>query len=355
VSVHRYRDKQWRVAWRDSTGTQRNRIFDRKGDADQHDTAIRRAKQIGPRALRELEQESMTLRAFITGPWRMHAATLSQASRDRNHWAIKNHLAEILDEPLLEIDAARVLAHQTYLREHGRTDSTTHSTLVVLSGILQVAVGQTKIGANPVRAIRKVGAGTPEVHPLTVEQLERLIDDLDGRDRALVVIAGHLGLRPGETRQVAWEAWDGDARLIVPSEIVKENARRTRSIEVPRMTAHHLRAWRLASGRPDASTPIVGPMSANAIRLWNRKNLRPATKRLFGREDVTLKTMRHTHASALHYAGWALPAAAARMGHSVAVHVKTYTHVLEGLDGRRYPDLDALITDAHERAQRAVS
>ena len=38
------------------------------------------------------------------------------------------------------------------------------------------------------------------------------------------------------------------------------------------------------------------------------------------REDVTLYTLRHSHASALHPAGFTLPEAARRLGHAVAEH-----------------------------------
>jgi hypothetical protein len=41
-----------------------------------------------------------------------------------------------------------------------------------------------------------------------------------------------------------------------------------------------------------------------------------------------------------------VPDAARRMGHSGEEHLKTYAHVIDALGARRYPDLDALITDA---------
>lgn len=353
MSVHKQANGKWRVAYRDGAGGQRTKVFDRKGDADRFDTDIRRRKQLGPRHVRELEQEGMTLREFITGPWRHHGETLSAPSRRKHKWAIGLHLDALLDDALLDIDATRVLAHQGYLTDHGRTANTTREALIYLSGILQVAVDQGRIPANPVRAVRKTGSGRPPVRPITVDQLERLLDGADGRDRALILLGGHLGLRPGECRQIPWEEWDGAGRIVVPQDIVKANAKRTRQIEVPRATAAELRRWQLASGGR-GRTPIVGPMTDNAVRLWNRKRLRPLTERLFGRTDVTLKTLRHTHASLLHYAGFTLPEAAARMGHSGAVHIQTYAHVIEGLDGRRYADLDALIDDTRARRRTTL-
>jgi integrase len=61
---------------------------------------------------------------------------------------------------------------------------------------------------------------------------------------------------------------------------------------------------------------------------------------------VTLYTLRHTHASMLHYANFTAPEAAERMGHSAVVHVGTSAHVIRPLTGRRYDGLDALIEAA---------
>jgi integrase len=116
-------------------------------------------------------------------------------------------------------------------------------------------------------------------------------------------------------------------------------------VDVPVVTARELRAWQLESGgRGD--DPIVGPLGEDGLRLWAHKRLDPAARRAAGREDVTLYTLRHTHASALHYAGFTVPEAAERMGHSPVVHVSTYAHVIRKLTGRRYDGLDALIEAA---------
>jgi len=56
--------------------------------------------------------------------------------------------------------------------------------------------------------------------------------------------------------------------------------------------------------------------------------------------------LRHTHASACHYAGFTLPEAARRLGHGPGLHLQTYAHVIDALDGKRYADLDALIAAA---------
>jgi integrase len=78
-------------------------------------------------------------------------------------------------------------------------------------------------------------------------------------------------------------------------------------------------------------------MSQNTMRLWARRALP---------EGVTLYRLRHSHASALHYCGYTLPAAARRMGHGRQLHLRTYAHVIDALGSARYSDLDALVAAA---------
>jgi hypothetical protein len=47
-----------------------------------------------------------------------------------------------------------------------------------------------------------------------------------------------------------------------------------------------------------------------------------------------------------HYAGLTVPEAARRLGHSPALHISTYAHVIDGLQGRRFDGFDALISSA---------
>ena len=116
---------------------------------------------------------------------------------------------------------------------------------------------------------------------------------------------------------------------------------------VPPATARELKAWSLRAGRPSDHEPIIGTMTPNAMKLWSRRVLRPAAAAATGgREDVTLYTLRHTHASACHYAGFTIPEAARRLRHGAGLHVETHAHVIDGFDGRRYADLDALIAAA---------
>jgi integrase len=344
------RNGRFQCKWREG-GRQFSRTFDRKGDADAFDLELRRRAQLGPVLAANLTRKAITLEAFVDTGFRAHAATLAPASRAQYNWALQNHLTELADVPLASLDVPRLAALQQRLLDRGRTPHTVRTALTMLSGILTVAVEHGELAANPVRGLRKVSVErTDELRPLAPVELEALLMILTGRDRAIVLLGGHLGLRPLELRLARWGDL-GDGTLTIGRARTKKTAARTRVITVPRATMAELRRWRLEQGRPGDHELIVGPISVASLKALAPRKLRPA---LLGRDDVTVYTLRHTAASFLHYAGWTVPAAARRLGHGPALHVTHYAHVIDALEGQpRYADLDALIAGARADVPRA--
>jgi integrase len=350
VSVHK-RNGRWQVKWREGEN-QRSRTFDRKGDADTFDRELRRRAQLGPLLARELTRP-LTLDEFVRTGFRTHAATLAPATRKQYAWALEHHLTELADEPLVAIDVPRLAMHQQYLLGHGRSVNTVRQALVQLSGILQVAVEHGHVAGNAARVMRKVAAEPrDEVRPLPPVEREALIAELEGRGRIIAVLGGHLGLRPLEIRQVTWESWTDDGLLIGRAR-TKRAAARTRIVTVPAATALELKRWRLESGRPAGDELIVGPMTKHAMAQWSLKQLAPVVKRVCGREDVTAHTLRHSHASALHYCDdHTLPRILKRLGHSAPVHFQHYAHMIDAAEGKpHHASLDAMITAARQELE----
>jgi integrase len=348
VSIHKTEHGKWRVKWK-VAGRQQSRNFDRKGDAVLFDSEIKRRRQLGVVLAAEVfdrGRSELSLAEFVSGPWRSYAATLSSASRAKYAWAL-THLDGLVGEPLVGIDVAMLAGYQRMMLDKGCTASTVREVMSKLGGLLQVACEHGLISANPARALRKPRAEVvDEANPLTPVELERLIAILEGRDQAIALLGGHLGLRPREIRLVPWLVLG--RTLMVGKSVAKVTAQRTRTITVPEVTLRELREWRLRSGRPDNGDPVIGAMTPNAMKLWNTRRLRPAVNAATkGRiTDATVYTLRHSHASALHYCGFTVPEAARRLGHGPELHLRTYAHVIDGMGSERWPDLDAMIASA---------
>jgi integrase len=355
MSIHK-EGRKWRVKWK-IAGRQRSRTFDKKADAITFDANIKRRRQLGPLLAAEMERESMTLLDYVRGPWRAHAVTLAVKTRKKYAWAL-DHLGELIDEPLIMIDAPMIAAHQRLMLDRDASASTVREVISQLSGILQIATEHGYIPANPARAVRNVPADErEEIVPLAPVELEQLIASLTGGDRAIALLAGHLGMRPLEVRLAPWSAFDGQT-LVIGRSRTKATARRSRVIAVQRVTARELKAWQLASGGR-GSEPIIGEMTADVLGHWGTRVLRPAVERATdGRiTDATLYALRHTHASLCHYvSGLGIPEITRRLGHSPSVHFLHYAHVIDSISGRRYESLDQLIEVAQaERGFRVGS
>lgn len=352
MSVHRTPTGTWRVKYR-VAGKQRSRNFTRKGDAVQFDAEVTRRRQLGPALMAQMDRSSATLGEYIAGSWRSHAATLAPPTRANYAWALERHLTELVDEPLVVIDAPMIAAQQRLLLDRGASPSTVREVMARLSGILQIATEHGHVPANAARAVRNLPAEHgAELDPLTPIELERLLAMFSGRDRVIAQLGGHFGLRPQEIRKVPWTAL-GDGALTIGRAQTKASARRSRVITGPAVAVRELRAWRLESGGRGGDL-IVGDMSPNAMRLWNRRRLRPAAEAVTeGRvTDATAYMLRHSHASACHYVSqFTVPEICRRLGHTQQTHFLHYAHVIEALSGERYSDLDAMIASARHSVE----
>lgn len=348
MSIHKEGDR-WRVKYR-LADKQHSRTFDRKGDATLFDADIRRRRQLGHILAAELERGAETLDQFIRGPWRAHAATLAPKTRQKYRWVFENHLGALADEPLVTLDVARLTQHQRQLLDRGVRPNTVRAVFAQIAGVLQIAVEHGRIPGNPARSMRKVKAdAVAPVAPLQPAELEALIAATTGRDRAMIILGGYFGLRPIEIRLIPWLRLAGDTLTI--AKVDTKPSASPRTITGPSAGIAALKEWRMESGRPADSEPIIG-MSARNANQWN-VYLRRIAAGAIGRDDLTAYTLRHSHASALHYAGFTVPAAAARMGHTATVHLSTYAHVLDTTE--RYADLDALIMAARNPEFRQSS
>jgi integrase len=358
---------RFKLVWDEPAGDgafrQRSKTFDRKGDAETWEDERRRRRQLGPAFA--LTMEPTTLIQFLAGPFRTVTLGLAPATRAKYVWALEQHLGALLDTPLTEITVPRLAEEQQRLLDAGASAYTIRLAFGMLATVLDVAVEHQRIGANPARGMRFVKRHTPrEVQPLSPRELEQLLGDVlataganerwGQRGYVIGLLGGHAGLRPMEIRNVPWHA-HRDGMLHIRVEDTKDTAARPRAIALPAVTDRALKEWRLRSGGRGRD-PIVGEMTDSALKQWGVKTLRRHVERITdGRiTDATTYTLRHSHASQLHYAGYTVPSAARRLGHKQQTHMKHYAHVIDAIEGERYDGLDELIAAARAPRQERL-
>lgn len=374
MSVHKTAAGTWRVRWRENGGL-RSRTFDRRSDAQRFDAEVTRLRQLGPLGLPQLERGAITVDEFVAGPFAEYLATATIGSTRRRYFeTYRLHVAPYLgDVPLREVSVERLRGWQAGLLRAGAGVESIRKANTLIGSILQRAVEDDRLSANPQRLVRKPRpVKTSEARPLapqSVEALRRHLLDPEPvtvagsrpgqrkrrgyqverrdpltcrRDAALVSVLAYAGLRPFEALRLTWRHVQ-DRTLLVYAR--KTNTTRTVRLLAP--LAADLAAWRLACGNPDGSQ-LVFPSAAGevwaerAYQSWRRRTFDSAVEAI-GRGDATPYTLRHSFASLLLHEGRNVVYVARQLGHSASMTLHTYAHVMDELeDAPNLPAEDAI-------------
>jgi integrase len=376
VSVQRVERRgrvRWEARWREGTRN-RSKLFDRRTDAQAWDAEIRRRRQLGPLALTQLTSRSLTLGEWIQQRWvPEHAAALEQSTRNRYDSAYRLHVEPTLDHmPLSELTVARLRAWQVALLEAGVSPTSIDKARTVLKSVLRHAAEAEAISANPLSYVRAPKrAQRDRVRPLapaTVEairramlapQLREIAASQAGqrrrraypvtgrgmrerrRDALIVSLLAYAGLRPGELHALRWQDV-GEPTLLVERATGSDGAikatktGRSRNVRLLPLLAAELREWRLTSGRPsDAELIIPGRdgkgWSDTDRNNWRRRNWTPACHAAGLDPAPRPYDLRHSFASLLLAEGRQALHVAQQLGHTPAVLLSTYAHLLPEL------------------------
>lgn len=255
---------------------------------------------------------------------------------------VRVHLSPRVGEiPLQSLDRTAVKAAYASMRaERGLAPATVHRVHTTLRRALHDAVEDRLIPANPA-----VGASTApqhaeqdEVETWTAEELAAFLTwavDEDPGWFALWRLVSHTGLRRSEVMRLRWRDVDLDAGTVTVAKSKSPRGRRTIDVDAETVAVlrDHRRSQleaRMAAGpawqdrglvfcREDGTAWHLQSVSRAFTRAVQRSGLTP----------VTLKGLRHTHATLLLLAGVPLHVVSRRLGHaSEAFTAQVYAHVL---------------------------
>lgn len=344
MSVERRRRKSgghaYCVRWREQ-GRNRARTFDRKTDAEAWDREIRRRQQLGPLAVQQLTDRTVTLGEWIVERWAPeHGVTLEQSTRARYADVHALHVAPTLDNvPLSGLTVGVLRRWQARLIAEGMKPGTVHKCRTFLSSVLRHAAEAEAIPANPLALVRAPRSDHREqVRPLAPATVERIRAALDAERAAIVAVLAYAGLRPGELRALRW----GDVRdrtILVQRGADpdgKAKATKTRAVRTVRLLAPlaaDLREWRMASGRPGDGTLVFPGRDGEAWTkdgwdVFRRRGWSTACRRAGLDPAPRPYDLRHSFASLLLAEGRMVHYVAAQLGHSPALTLSTYGHLI---------------------------
>jgi integrase len=271
---------------------------------------------------------------------------------------------------LRQIKPSQIKHWQAARLKAGTGKPTLLKALTLLGNILQRACEDELIEHNPTRSVKRARAPrAAEVRPLAPATVEAIraamlnpnaatvntskpgqrqrrahVQPAPGtphsrmRDATLVSLLAYSGLRPGEALALRW----GDVRentLLIERSLSGERIKSTktggsRTVRLLEPLARDLREFKLASGRPaDRTLVFPGPDGGpwTTVHLWRARNWKRALKTA-GVDHARIYDLRHSFASLLAHEGRPVTYIGRQLGHSPAVSLRTYQHVIDELE-----------------------
>lgn len=328
------RGKRYRVRYVDPDGKTCQRLFEKKGDADRYDVAMRGAVDRGDYV--DPGTRRITLREYAE-QWRT-IQPHRDSTADRTRLQLAKHIYPALgSRPVAAIRRSEV---QAFVSGLDMAPSSARTVFSILRAIITAAIQDRIISYDPCFKIGFTELPVTQLIPLTVEQVETLADAIGPLYRALVLFGAATGLRQGELfgLQVA------DVEFLRKTMTVQRQVQVQRgggTATCPLKTRSSFRTLPLGETPVDALAAHLKAYPAKGAEfIFRDEHGRALHKGRFDRDvwvpartaaglpEATCHDLRHFYASALIRGGLNAKVVAERLGHAnAAMTWKVYAHL----------------------------
>jgi integrase len=208
-----------------------------------------------------------------------------------------------------------------------------------LGTMFEAAVADGLLATNPVHRAKRPRVEVEPVVPFTPAQLEALDAAAPGWFGVALILGASCGLRQGEATGLTVDRVDFlrkelvvNRQLVTPARGVPafgplKTATSYRTVPLADVAVDALAAHLRAYGTGDEGLLLYGPGGRPLARQRFNEVWRSVRARA-GLPGARYHDCRHTYASVLLSAGVSVPAAAEYLGHTPAVLLKTYAHLM---------------------------
>ncbi len=373
--------KRWSARWRDAGGKQHSRSFGRKLDADNFLTGLRadlmRGSYIDPR------EGKVTLRSYAEQRWLPSQVHLRPNSAKRYASDVKTHIVPLLgDRPLGALRRPDCTAFVAALVARPLAASTVHTVYAVLRSLMQSAVEDQLIPANPCSRVPLPRLDKRVVVPMAAAAVSALAAAMPARYELAVWLGAGAGLREGEALGLTVPRVEFLARRLavveqMQNKVLSPLKTRASTRVVPaddlvlNAVTAHMQRWAPGPGQLLTTNRLGRPVQRNSFGDCWRKAA--ATARTCGKPPapaggrprcgercsdpahmVPARTrfhdLRHFYASTLIAAGLHPKVIQERLGHAtMAETMDTYGHLFPDASEHGRGALDAMFAPADVR------
>lgn len=199
MSIHKMATKagpRYRVKQRKPDGSQYSKTFRTRAQAQTFETTELNAKNAGTWID---NQRSSTTFGELAKQWLTQNPEKRIKSLERDKGILNRHILPTLkDHKLKSITKTDIQALVIKWIDLGLKPRTINRQVAVLKAIFQKAIDDDLLGRSPVRTIKIPKASPVEQHPLSQDEVERLLKAVDGFYRPFIYIAITTGLRWSE-------------------------------------------------------------------------------------------------------------------------------------------------------------
>ncbi len=360
-SVSKRPNGKWRARYRDESGKEHARHFDRKLDAkrwlDEVTASVVTGQYIDPKAgkitlkqyaeawRQQQVQHRPTTRAYIETNLRRHVypylgdrTLVSITPQDIRIWLTRLSIGDLSADPKV-----RPIAASTISTIHG-----------VLSGIFRCAIRDRRVALNPCEATRLPKPKRTLIMPPSTETVDKLINAAPQPYRAMVVLGAGSGMRNGEILGLTRDRIDFLRRTVTVDRQLVSVSGQEPFLAPPKTTAS-VRVIPLPQVVVDALSVHVSDFGIGEQDYMFTFNAKPISRSGFGHSiwrplvlgaetpGLRFHDLRHFYASLLIRYGESIKTVQARLGHANASEtLDTYSHL--------WPDADDRTREAVEQA-----
>ncbi len=333
--------KRWLARWRDPDGTRHSMAFRRKDAAEAHLVSVAHDQQQGTYVA-----PNATTVGDLWPRWVSARAGLARSTREGYSAAWNRYLSDRwADEPIQGITRAAVREWLPTLRTKGDRElsaSWARQVHIVLSGLLDLAVDDKLLVANPLRGMARPVQRPTERRYLTVAEVDQLLSAMKPHDLEVLTLV-MTGIRRGEMAGLQVRDLDADRRRLriardidAAGDVDPTKTRRHRDVPVGGELLRRLVAQAAGKRRGDWLLP------APSGEPWTRDSWRSrweTGRAKAGLADLDTHELRHTAASLAIHSGANVKTVQRMLGHaSAAVTLDIYGHLwddeLDSLPGR---------------------